>query len=299
MAQGKKKKKKADGTEEEDVVVGPYDQNLVGPTNGIYDPNNAYGRLPSDPNIGTFDEWLANQGLVKNRLKGQRKDRLKTQWAQAAGPSDPEYANTPEGEQFTTENQDKHWNYLMAEAGALAGGLGDTQFGQYLNGEYKADTMAGYDAALEASGGGISYTDYLSSIGWAPGQQQNTLTGAPPRDTGNPFTSTSLPQVGGTGVQINQNPFTNAREQAQANGLNWNQLRPQRQKRLQGAFGQPEQPAPTLQVGPPTLPNIPGQPANGSDGLADARLRFLNKTPQQRGINTGSSFRPGRWAVYG
>jgi hypothetical protein len=309
MANNHKKKKKADGTEEaaDAPVVGFYDQDQVGPTTGLYDPNNAYGRTPTDPNIGTFEEWLANAGYGdKKKLKPHQRVKLKDEWMQAAGPSDPEYANTPEGEQWTTENQDAHWNYLMAEAGGLATGFGETQFGQYLNSTYKDKVMAGYDAALEASGGGLSYTDYMTSIGWAPGQQVGTLGGGAPRDTGNPYTSTSMPGLSAAAAASRyqappaENPFTNnpsytsgvasPRPDRQRNPNQFARWK-KNQNQNQGGMGMPELPDPTSAAKPPT--------ANPTDGLAGARLDFLHLTPQQRGINTGTSFRPGRWAVYG
>lgn len=280
--------------------VGYFDESAVGTSPGPYDPNASYGRTPSNPNIGTFNEWLANNGYAnKKHLNKNKKANLQQQYTTAKGPQG-EYATTDEGEQMSNEDPDRYYSWLMGEAGGMSGAIpqygGPTAFGQFLANDYKGYTNEGYEAAKMQSGGNLNYADYMSSIGWAPNQQQNTLLGAAPHDTGNPFTSTSLPQP----TTVNQS-YNNVRDYAQAQGVNgWQGLNRHRRNRLKDAYSANENAYtasmtnPATPLAAPALPDIPGV-----DGLASARKMFNALTPQQRGINGSTANRSGRWAVYG
>lgn len=275
--------------------VGYFDENAVGTSNGVYDPNSTYGRTPTNANIGTFEEWLANEGYGnKGNLNKNRRNRLREQYTTAKGPQG-EFATTDAGEQVSNENPDQYYNWLMGEAGALTPGFADTAFGKFLNTTYRADTLGGFDAANMQSGGKLNYADYMSSIGWAPNQQQSTLLGVAPRDTGNPFTSTSMPQP-----TVNQS-YNNVRDYAQAQGVNnWNNLNRGRRNRLKDAYSANENAYTASMTNPATPPAAPALPdIPGVDGLASARKAFNHLTPQQRGINGSTANRSGRWAVYG
>ena len=280
--------------------VGYYDENAVGTSDGLYDSGSTYGRTPTGQNVGTFNEWLANNGYAnKNNLNKNKRQRLQQQYTSAKGPQG-EYATTDEGEQMSNEDPDRYYSWLMGEAGGMAGDVpqygGPTAFGQFLANDYRGYVDQGYEAAKMQSGSNLNFADYMSSIGWAPNQQQNTLIGAGPRDTGNPYTSSSMPTP-----QVHQS-YNTVQDYAQAQGINknWNQMNKGRRNRIRNAYTENENaytasltdPAPNPTA--PALPDIPGV-----DGLANARKMFNALTPQQRGINGSTANRSGRWAVYG
>ena len=279
--------------------VGYYNENAVGTSDSVYDSAATYGRTPTGANVGTFQEWLSNNGYANpNKLGKNQKARLKQKYTAAKGPQG-EYATTDEGEQMSNEDPDRYYSWLMGEAGGMAGNVpqygGPTAFGQFLANDYRGYVNEGYEAAKMQSGGNLNYADYMSSIGWAPNQQQNTLLGAAPRDTGNPFTSTSMPQP-----TVNQS-YNNVRDYAQAQGVNnWNNLNRGRRNRLKDAYSANENAYTASMTNPATPPAAPALPdIPGVDGLASARKMFNALTPQQRGINGSTANRSGRWAVYG
>lgn len=280
--------------------VGYYNDAAVGTSPGLYDPNATYGRTPTGANVGTFNEWLSNNGYAnKKHLSPNKRQNLQQQYTQAQGPQGP-FVTTDAGEALSTKDPGGYYDSLMAEAGSLANPnfASTTAFGQYLMGARKQQRLEAYNAANIKSGGNLSMRDYMTSAGYAPGQQQGTLLGAAPHDTGNPFTSTSLPQPG---TQVNQS-YNNVRDYAQAQGVNhFGQLGQHGRHNLQNAY-QASQNAYTASMTNPTLPS-PAAPALPTipavDGLAEDRTAFNSMTPQQRGINGSTANRPGRWAVYG
>lgn len=275
--------------------VGYFDENAVGTSNGLYDPNATYGRTPTNANIGTFNEWLANNGYAnKKNLNKKKRQNLQQQYTQAQGPQG-EYATTDEGEQMSNEDPDRYYSWLMGEAGGMAGSVpqygGPTAFGQFLANDYRGYVDQGYEAAKMQSGGNLNFADYMTSIGWAPNQQQNTLigAGAQPRDTGNPFTSSSLPQP--SAAPAPSAPQSSSLPSATPATSLLNSLKNPYSGQPSSTLGNA---AGLLGNKPPSLPAVPAV-----DGLASARKMFNALTPQQRGINTSTSYRPGRWAVYG
>lgn len=181
---------------------------------------------------------------------------------------DDAWARTKAGEHFATQNPLEYTSWYMGNVGGFAGPTptygGPTQFGQYLAGDYQNQLDQGYNAALIASGGRLGRADYLDSVGWGRGEQamrQNSLV--TPVNTGNPFSSSSLAPAGA-----------------------------------------PTLPPPVATAAPATalgqrVKKTPGNPnlQNGG-GLATARRMYNSLTPQQRGINSATGFKPGRWATF-
>ena len=281
------KKKKKDGSG--DASSEP----TITQTNSAFDPNSNYGRPLADPDIGTWQEWLANEGLNPNKLKQKREQRLRERYEAAGGGADP-YLTTDEGEQYATDNFDDTISYMFGMAGAQGTDFENSRFGNWLDTDYRQQLNDGYAKALIASGGNLNGADYLASAGWGATGQQSLSQ--PLGDTGNPYTSSSLPTK--TGVQINQSMPPSWDQYKQDNGINnFGRMNNQRQKRIQNAFNATQNPA----AASPAAPAAPGAPAanpNSTGGLDAARRQFLSLTPQQRGIKGATALKPGRWSIF-
>src|SRR5690242_292616 len=60
----------------QDQGDGYYDPSLIGPGNGdLFDPNNPYGRTPTNPDIPDFKTWAQQQGYNLHNIHGQKRQR--------------------------------------------------------------------------------------------------------------------------------------------------------------------------------------------------------------------------------
>lgn len=306
-----------------DESSGFYDPNLVGPGNGnLFDPNNPYGRMPTTPNFPNFQDWAAQQGYNIHQLKKKGKqnqlNQIQDEYNRAAGPATQDYADTGEGQHYFDDHRDEYVNLAMARAGGLTGAApivgGATQFGQFLANDYRDQLEAGYLAARGQSGNNLTFTDYMATLGWGPGQTNDFNMPLQPagasqpfhaQDTGNPYTSTSLPAstqaVTPNGPDFPGTPqsFRDYRQDQGIGQHQWQNMRNGRQNRIHNAFmGNQPTNAGTVVPDPTAAAALPNNPLAANTGLDDARRRFLALTPQQRGINSATSFRPGRWSVF-
>lgn len=241
-------------------ITDVYDEDLLPDnTSGLFDPANAYGNKTDDA-----------------------------------------YFATDEGEAAAGQDHDAYNMWLLGNGGGMMGGSpflgGETRFEDWMTGSYFPEHVEnGYAAAYNASGGHLSYRDYMDSIGWGPGDQNSLITPAPQRDTGNPFTSSS-----GVGATPNVRPLQPALGKAQPQGSPFQQ----RLQQMPGLTGgsQPQPLKPITKPGDPfkLLPPIAKPPAAATPptGIEAARLMYRSLTPQQRGTNAATSFRPGRWAIF-
>ncbi len=266
--------------------AGLFDPNRIYNTGQLYDLESSYGRAEAQPGAPTWDEFLVNQGVTQpKKLKAKKEARLQAEW-QAQGGGGVPWFETEAGKAFAKDFPDIYSNSLMAEAGGMSGVNpiygGATTFGQWMANDRQDEKMRAYDAARGASGGQLGFADYQKSIGWGPGAG-NSFTA--PTNTGNAFTSSSLP------APASAAPAQNAFSLLPRHQMR--QLGPNRRKVLKGTYGPPAAPAPLAPFTPPSLSG-----SGGLGGLAADRMAFNSLTPQQRGINSAMVQRPGRWSVF-
>lgn len=258
-----------------------------------YDPNSSYGRGTSDK---TYEEWLQNQGINPSQLNKNQRRRYKDRY-EAANRGD--YALTEQGEMWSNNQPGEYFDYLMGEAGGMMGDMpvynGQTRFGQWLSTDYKQQTQDNYGAALTANPD-LSYQDYMNSIGWGANANKNALI-TPPGDTGNPFTSTSLPSTNGQQAAQPAAPEVPSWQDFLSDkGIHkFGKLNKGRKERIRDAYSGLSQPT----TAPNPLTGTPGVANNDSTGgLASAQRQYRAMTPQQRGTNAATAFKPGRWSIF-
>ena len=156
------------------MAKSPFKRKQVGTTGAFYDPGASYGRTKNKP-----------------------------------------YYATPKGRFDAQANKEDFYQWLLGERGGMSGPTplygGPTAFGQFLQNDYFDTLQSGYNAARGQSGGRLEFGDYMRSVGYGV-KNAGTGFGGAPNATGNPFTATSAPAVGGaapkpTGVQHAQRAF--------------------------------------------------------------------------------------------
>jgi hypothetical protein len=192
-----------------------------------------------------------------------------------------DYVDTKKGAFDVQANPEDYFQWLMGEAGGLRGPNplygGADPFGQYLQNETFDNLQTGYNAARIQSGGNIQFKDYMDSVGWGAGNVRGQLTAG--NDTGNPFTSTSMPNAPGS-VALQMPGFKDwlGEQDINRNRLGQNQL--QRQRKRFNAL--------------PTTVQTPGMTS-----VQDAQRGFLSLTPKERGTyDPATAMKPGRFAIF-
>jgi hypothetical protein len=288
------KKNKVSPVIGKDLPSKTYHEDRVSTTGELFDPTTGYGRSVRRPGSVSWKDFLESEGIQKKGkgLSKEQKAAFEREWEAGGGGHKMDWLLTDAGKNFATNEPDAYINALMARAGGMSGSSplvgGATQFGQFLANDYRDMLDSGFDAALMASGGRLGRSGYMNSLGWGARANTNAFSmpmGQPPVDTGNPYTSSSLPTAnaapGGGGIPEvpKWEDFLGAR------GLTKKTFK-------KDVFEEDRDDLKTLYRNPNAALSSTG------GGVDHARKAYLSLTPQQRGVNSATGSKPGRWAVF-
>jgi hypothetical protein len=288
-----------------DLPSKTFQEDRVSKTGQLFDPTTGYGRSVRRPGSMSFKDFLKEQGIDRQGLSKGEKATLERDWEASGGGYKMDWLLTDAGQNFATNEPEAYMNALFARAGGMSGPSplvgGATQFGQFLANDYKDMLDAGYDAALMASGGRLGRADYLNSMGFGARANVNAFNlpmGAAtsaPVDTGNPFTSSSLPttsKAGGLNAAAAPGIGKNGIPEVPKfkDFLSQQGYDPKTFKK--DVFKEDRNELKTVFRNPNAALSTTG------GGVDHARQAYLSLTPQQRGVNSATGFKPGRWAVF-